>query len=242
MTKKSLFRKLGYLTLIICLVLAYLLVYLFPALVDINRARREIKNVTLRIQDLDREVTIITFPDKREKNIFQRTDTEYWERFPVLKNRKNRKEFIQKIASYIQTTAKNLGIEYLVMTHEGGVPDILIQTDFREKGDILLRLQKQIQNRYKEMSFPSDLSRDIVADSPSGERIHSTFFFLGFPAQLKVGLEMIIQIMDFSFQVEIEEILVKEGEGIPFFHLVFRGYCRLKNEVSSSRFPKREIG
>ena len=92
------------------------------------------------------------------------------------------------------------------------------------------------------MSFPSDLSRDIVADSPSGERIHSTFFFLGFPAQLKVGLEMIIQIMDFSFQVEIEEILVKEGEGIPFFHLVFRGYCRLKNEVSSSRFPKREIG
>jgi hypothetical protein len=222
MKKKRVWKRLGFFLLILSLILVYLAVYLFPALVDINRYRREIKDVKLRLRDLNREVVAITFSDQREKKMFRRTDTKYRSRIPVLKNRRDRNKWQEKLVSYIRNMAGKQGIHQLIMTDAAEVPNILIHSDFPAENELAGLLGEEFKNP----------QQPLLRDFPSGERVCSDIYFLGFQVPISSGLRALAGMVNYPLQLEIAEIRIVAGPGSPYFLLALRVFYRKKTTPS----------
>lgn len=231
MKKKRLWKRLGFFLLTLGLILIYLVVYLFPALIDINHYRREIKDVKLRIQDLNREMGAITFSDQREKKMFRRTDTRYRIRIPVLKNRQDRNKWRGKLVSYIRNTAGKQGINQLIMTDADEVPNILIHSDFPAKNELAKRLGGEFKNP----------QQPLLRDFPSGERVCSDNYFLGFQAPISFGLKTLTGMVNYPLQLEIADIRIVAGPGSPYFLLAMRVFYRKKTAPGRMDDPPERI-
>ncbi|MCK4944306.1 MAG: hypothetical protein KAS65_12060 [Candidatus Aminicenantes bacterium] len=231
MKKKRLWKRLGFFLLTLGLILVYLAVYLFPALIDINHYRREIKDVKLRLQDLNREVLAITFSDKREKKMFRRTDTKYRSRIPVLKNRRDRNKWQEKLVSYIRNTAGKQGIHQLIMTDADEVPNVLIHSDFPAKNELAGLLGEEFKNP----------QQPLLQDFPSGERVYSDIYSLGFQVPISFGLRALTGMVNYPFQLEIAEIRIVAGPGSPYFLLALRVFYRKKTAPGRMDDPPERI-
>lgn len=218
MKKMRLWKRLGFFLLTLGLILVYLAVYLFPALIDINHYRREIKDVKLRFQDLNREVVAITFSDQREKKMFHRTDTKYRSRIPFLKNRPDRNKWQKKLVSYIRNTAGKQGIHQLIMTDADEVSNILIHSDFPSKNELAELLGEEFKTPEK----------PLLQDFASGERVCSDNYFLGFQVPISVGLRALTGLVNYPLQLGITEIRIIAGPGSPYFLLALRAFYRQK--------------
>jgi hypothetical protein len=223
MSKKRLWKNLGALLLILCLVLIYVLVYLLPAVVDINRTRREIKDVNLRILDLRKEVGGITFSDRREKRLFRRAEEQYRKRFPILKNPRIQKRWLKKLTDFVDVSARKQGIPSLVMMDDGEASRSLIQRGMKDADEVFGWIQDNIRDRSAD-------SADIPLPGPqSGFRI----FFLGFPASIGSGLHLIAELLNFPFHLEFGRIRLVAGKEKPWFLLtlrVFHGREKSRNQ------------
>ena len=222
MKKKRLWKRLGFFLLTLGLILVYLAVYLFPALIDINHYRREIKDVKIRLRDLNREVVAITFSDQREKKMFRRTDTKYRSRIPVLKTRRDRNKWQKKLVSYIRNTAGKQGIHQLIMTDAAEVPNMLIHSDFPAENELAGLLGEEFKNP----------QQPLLRDFPSGERVYSDIYFLGFQVPIGSGLRALTGMVNYPLQLEIAEIRIVAGPGSPYFLLALRVFYRKKTVPS----------
>ncbi len=231
MKKKRLWKRLGFFLLTLGLILVYLAVYLFPALIDVNHYRREIKDVKLRIQDLNQEMVAITFSDQREKKMFRRTDTRYRSRIPVLKNRRDRNEWREKLVSYIRNTAGKQGIHQLIMTDADEVPNMLIHSDFPAKNELAKLLGQEFKNP----------QQPLLRDFPSGERVFSDNYFLGFQVPISFGLRALAGMVNCPLQLEIAETRIVAGPGSPYFLLALRVFYRKKTAPGRVGDPPERI-
>jgi hypothetical protein len=223
MSKKRLWKNLGALLLTLCLVLIYLLVYLMPSLVDINRTRREIKDVNLKILDLRQEVGGITFSDPREKRLFRRAEEQYRKRFPILKNPRIRKRWLSKLTDFVDASARKQGIASLVMMDDTDVSRSLIQRGIKDGDEIFGLIENDIRDQ-------SDDSADIPLPYPQpGFRV----FFLGFPASIGSGFHLIAELLNLPFHLEFGRIRLVAGNEDLWFLIklrVFHGREKSRNQ------------
>ena len=234
MKKKGFLKKLGYLALFLCLLLAYLIIYLFPALIDINRSRREVNNCRLRIQDLEKERIEIVFPDQREQIIFNDSDRRYWLRFPLFKSERDIEAYNRTIISHIKKVAGDYGIGCLTMHPSWGEPATVIPLGCGGNKRLLLTLYEKLKSEYKKkkLGIPN-ISPDQGAVSLSGNRIYESFFSIAFPARLESAARMMIGIVDFPLQIEIREVLIGKGREQPLFYLRVKCYCQMDQGILS---------
>lgn len=228
MSRRPFLKKLGYLFLFLGLILAYLLFYLFPALVDINRSRRAVKNTLLKIQDLEREKIDILFPDEKERRIFEKSDRQYRMRFPLFQNHKDIKMFYHTLGTHVKKIAVESGITCLALFRDGEEPEMVIRLGGGQNRRLAGILEEELKKKHQKYAVDPSVSGDGKAVSHSGNRVYSSLFFLGFQARLKKGARMMVGLMDFPFQVEIREVLIQGGGEWPFFYMVLKGYGRMK--------------
>jgi hypothetical protein len=120
MKRKNLLIKIAGILSIIVLIIIYVLLYLFPALKSINRYKRQLKDMNLKILDFAKMESDFTFSNERERSYFTRTDRELPGKIPEVRTREDFITLSTKISNYIQKRAEEDGISNLVMkSHEG---------------------------------------------------------------------------------------------------------------------------
>lgn len=115
MRSKNLFVKIAGILSLIVLIVIYVLLYLFPALKSINRYKRQLKDMNLKILDFTRMENDFTFSDEGERSYFAQTDRELLRKIPEVRTREDFNTLSTKISNYIEKLAKKDGILNLVM-------------------------------------------------------------------------------------------------------------------------------
>ena len=115
MRRKNLFIKITGIVSLISLILIYFLLYFIPALKSINRYKRQLKDMNLKISDFARMESDFSFSDERERNSFAQTDRELPGKIPEIRTREDFVTLFTKISNYIQKRAEKDGISNLVM-------------------------------------------------------------------------------------------------------------------------------
>jgi hypothetical protein len=115
MRRKNLFIKIAGILSFIVLIIIYFLLYLFPALKSINRYKRQLKDMNLKILDFTRMESDFSFSDERERSYFARTDGELLGKIPEVRTREDFITLFTKISNYIQKLAEKDGILNLVL-------------------------------------------------------------------------------------------------------------------------------
>lgn len=243
MSKKRVWQNLGALLLILGLVLVYMLVYLLPEMVDINRCRREIKDLNLRIQDLNREVSRITFSDQREESLLHRTGDKFRKRFPVLRNRRTRNKWLKNLTGFIEDSSRKQGISGLVMMDGLDRSHTLITRGLPDRHEIFELMGDAIRNQSDDFPDMLPLQPLLGGNSASVNKIGSRTFFLGFPASMGSGIRLVVDLVKFPFHLEFGKIRLVAGSENPFFLLKFRVfYCQKKSPDQDERPVDRIAG
>ena len=115
MRRKNLLIKIAWILSLIFLVIIYVLLYFIPALKSINRDKRRLKDMNIKIMDFTRMESDFSFSDERERNYFARTTRELSDKIPEVKNREDFITLKTKISHNIQKLAGKDGILNLVL-------------------------------------------------------------------------------------------------------------------------------
>ncbi len=119
MRLKNLFTKIAGILSLIVFIIIYVLVYLFPALKSINRHKRQLKDMNLKILDFTRMESDFSFSNEQERSYFARTDRELLEKIPGVRTREDFVTVSTTISNYIKKLADKDGILNLVIkSHE----------------------------------------------------------------------------------------------------------------------------
>jgi hypothetical protein len=114
MRHKNLFMKIAGILSLIFLVIIYVLLYFIPTLKSINRYKRQLKDMNLKILDFSRMESDFSFSDEGERNYFARTNRELSGKIPEVRSREDFITLNTKISNYIQKLAEKDGILNLV--------------------------------------------------------------------------------------------------------------------------------
>jgi hypothetical protein len=109
-----LFNLAGILSLIF-LIIIYVLLYFIPALKSINRHKRQLKDLNLKILDFTRMESDFSLSNEEERRYFAQTDRELLEKIPEVRTREDFITLFANISAYIQKCAQKDGILNLVM-------------------------------------------------------------------------------------------------------------------------------
>ena len=115
MIRKNLFIKIAGILSLIVLIIIYILLYLIPSLMAINRYKRQLKDMNLKISDFASMESDFSFPDERERSYFARADRELSGKIPGVRSREDFIALLTKISNDIQKLAEKDGILSLVM-------------------------------------------------------------------------------------------------------------------------------
>jgi len=235
MKKKDFFRRLGWFFLIVLVLLTYLGVYFFPTVIDINRSKREIKDIKMRIQELSQVEDAVLLTNKREKNIFRQTSRKFLSNIPKLKNNKARTIFIQKVVDHIKEIAARERIENMVMMTNGERPEVLYQTHAQSEGKKNILLKQLKHFKQTNQKNPENKNKGSGYYSHLLVNFSSKVLFTAFESGIKNGSRFINQLPFFSAYIKTERVLLVSGKPLPHFLLKLRVYYREKAKINSTQ-------
>lgn len=120
MRRKNLFIKIAGILSLIVFIVIYILLYLFPALKSINRSKRQLSDMNLKILDFTRMESDFSFSDEGERSYFAQTDRELMKKIPGVRTREDFITLFTKISDHIKKLAEKDGILDLVIKSDEG--------------------------------------------------------------------------------------------------------------------------
>lgn len=234
MRKKVLLRRLGWVFLFILVILVYLAVYFFPTIVDINRSKREVKDIKMKLLELERVSETILLTNKREKSIFRQIKRKFWSKFPKLKNKKDKSDFIQNTCDYIRESAAREKIKRLSIMTNIENPEVLFDTSLpgRDLKNVLLEQLYCFQQPSEKN--PENNSKDSDYYTHFLETLSYLELFVAFEAELKNGARFINQLPHFSSYIKEEQVVIIAGKPSPYILVKLRVYHREKDKKISA--------
>jgi len=124
MTKKSILIKLFWIFFLIFTIFLYLLFYFVPSIEGINRQKRELNDMNLKIENfLDMQKTF-SFSDEKETRFLNAADKELRNRIPELKSKERVISLFTRAADNIKKRARTDGIVTLRVTDNRDSRDV----------------------------------------------------------------------------------------------------------------------
>jgi hypothetical protein len=120
MRKKYFFSKIVAAVVLIMVVVVYFFFYFIPALEAINRYKRQVKDMNLKIADFKKASTRFSFPDQRERGYFLQLERELSAKIPKVASREDFIRLFTGISAYIRELAERDGIYNLVIESDPG--------------------------------------------------------------------------------------------------------------------------
>jgi hypothetical protein len=131
MTKKSILIKLFWIVFLIFSIFLYLLFYFVPSIEGINRQKRELNDMNLKIENyLDMQKTF-SFSDEKEIKFLKATDTELRKRIPEVRGKGDIISLLTRVTDDVKKRARADGIVNLRVTDNRDKPGVSGATDAR---------------------------------------------------------------------------------------------------------------
>jgi len=231
MKKKKLFIRVSGILFMIFFVFAYFWFYFVPTVEKINRHKRELKDMKLKIENFLEMKTEISFPDERERAIFKETDEALRSKIPGVKGKEDFTALFVRVFDYLKKRGRADGIFNLGITfdsRESGLNATPLLTDKRSPEQLL-------NSAFLRLAPPS--SGLLVKD------LNHQTILLRFPGNLRNALNFINHIPWSDDYLRMDTITVYPGKVSPGYLVFLNVYfidLRPKDALSSTQSPKKE--
>lgn len=229
MRRKYLFIKIaGFLSLIV-LIITYFLLYFIPALKSINRYKRQLKDMNLKISDFVRMENAFSFSNEQESSYIEQTDQELIGKIPQVRTREDYFTLFTKIFNYIQTLAETDGILNLVMksdSQELSMNAGTLSTNKKTIDDLSSFTGRRLTRLLEEQSRVSKEQKGVQGNGFSArfKNAKSQTITLSFTGELKKAVNFINHIPWSDYYLSEERILVSTGDNFPYYIVFLRIY------------------
>ncbi|NIM18031.1 MAG: hypothetical protein GTO45_39140 [Candidatus Aminicenantes bacterium] len=120
MRRKYFLSKIVAAVVLIMVVVVYFFFYFIPSLEAINRYKRQVNDMNLKIADFKKASSSFSFPDQRERSYFLRLERELTAKIPEVASRGDFIRLFSEISAYIRELAERDGIYNLVIESDPG--------------------------------------------------------------------------------------------------------------------------
>lgn len=124
MTMKSIFIKLFWIVFLIFSIFLYLLFYFVPSIEGINRQKRELNDMNLKIENFQDMQKTFSFSDEKEIKFLKAADAELKNRIPELRSKDRVISLLTRAADDIKKRARADGIVTLRVTDNRNSSDV----------------------------------------------------------------------------------------------------------------------
>lgn len=242
MTGKSFLRKLVWFVFFVTAILLYLGLYVFPTLKDMNRIKRDIHKMKVRISDIGKMQNRFVHSDLREEIIFQKKEEELKRRFPMAGDHQDFVRLADHFSEYIRKTGAADGIQNLILMSLSDA--IMIKKNLLVSNEELFNeLEVLAIPRYKEMVRQQEsvgIGEAKAVDASLSnmlpvfvDRLKSLSFYLGFFGESKQAASFINHIPWYRHYIDIETALVFEINGRSLYWVKVKLYF-LDGKILSS--------
>jgi len=231
MKKKKLFIRIFSVIFLIFFIFAYLLFYFVPSVERINRHKRELKDMKLKIENfLDME-TEISFSDQRERALFKEADEALRSKIPEIKNKEDFIGLFTRVFNYLKKRGRIDGAFSLGMTFDS--------KELELNGTTPLTDRKSLE-RLLDFSFAR-----LASSSPSAllKGLNHQGVFLQFSGDLRNAINFINHIPWSDDYLKLDTIKVSPGKVSPGYMVFFNVYfidLRPKDAMSLTQSTKRK--
>jgi hypothetical protein len=239
MRRKYLFIKIaGFLSLII-LLFTYFLLYFIPALKSINRYKRRLKDMNLKISDFVRMESAFSFSNEQERSYIERTDQELRGKIPEVRTREDYITLFTKISNYIQTLAEKDGILTLVMKSDSQELSINTGTFSTNKStldDLSNFTGRRLIRLLEEQNRVSEGQKGVMGKRFSArlKNAKSHTITLSFTGEIKNAVNFINHIPWSDYYLSEDRILVSAGYNFPYYIVFLKiYYIELREQTAS---------
>jgi hypothetical protein len=229
MRRKYLFIKIAGIVSLIVIIIIYFLLYFIPSLKSINRYKRQLKDINLKISDFVRMENAFSFSSEQERHLFEQTDLEFTGKFPEVRTREDFITLFTKISNYIRKLAESDGIFNLVLKSDSKDLSVNASTLSSNKNTLddllgfatrrLIRLRKE---RQREGEDPEGTITDGISALVKKVRYHT--ITLSFTGELKKAVNFINHIPWSKYYLSEDMILVSAGDFFPYYIVFLKIY------------------
>jgi hypothetical protein len=224
MKRKFFFPRLFAAVFLILVVVLYFFFYFIPSLEAINRYKRQVKDMNLKIADFKKAATSFSFPGQRERGYFLRLERELAGKIPEAASREDFTRLFGEISGYIRKLAERDGIDNLVI--EPGSPGL-------KHAGLLNTAAPRLSGMVKGPQRDSDLSTLV-----KGVQYHMAAVI--FTGELKNALNFINH-LSWSYYLVEDKILVCTGDKFPCY-IVFLKIYSTAGDGGTTVSPPQEKG
>lgn len=210
---------------LILFVFIYSVFVFIPDIKIINKSKRELKYLNLKIRDNIEQNRVFSLLDKKEEHIFRRENLKLKHCIPKIRTRRELTELLNQNFLYFRKLAQKDGIDYLVYIQDSSSSRT---SEFfsknRKKSQYLLDFIKiQLKNiEKKRNNGNSSLIKYEFLIKLKGLKYHRVF--LCFTGNMKSSLNFINHITWGKYYIIGDKIIVSRGNVSPIFWMEIKIY------------------
>jgi hypothetical protein len=210
----------------ILFVFTYSIFILIPSIKVVNKSKRELKDMNLKIRDNIEQNRIFSFLDKKEKHIFRRENLKLKHNIPKIRTRREFTELLNQNFLYFQKLAQKDGIDCLVYIHNYERSEVNFEffSKNKKKPQYLLDFIKiQLKNiEKKRNNGNSSLIKYEFLIKLKDLKHHRVF--LCFTGNMKSSLNFINHVAWGKYYITGDKIIVSRSNVRPIFWMEIKIY------------------
>lgn len=224
MRKRNVMIRITGILSILFIIFLYLILYFFPAVTNINRLKRNVKDTRLKIEEFVEIEKRFAFPDKKETEYFAMAEREFERKVPRVKGKGDLARLLGDISGYFSDLAEKDGIVNLTLKFEFNEPAVNVRDNLKYR-----RMHVSFSGDLKKgLTFINHIPRcdsyltpgAITLSTHEGSLLFSTivkiFYFAGQAAGSKHGTEYEAGLeIDFDSEVLLERVYHNIPERFP---------------------------
>ncbi|MGE5340737.1 MAG: hypothetical protein ACM3SY_04565 [Candidatus Omnitrophota bacterium] len=206
-------------------VLLYFVIYFIPSLKTINRSKRQLKDLNLKVSDYLKIENAFAFPNQAERAYIAENDRELKSKIPEVRDKQDFIRLFTEISNYIQKLAEKDGIPNLVLNSISQEMKVNAGTLASDPATLkeLLNFSFQRLTQYEKENPPKP--KEIGNTEKSGlallvPGVQTQTVVLSFSGPLKNAMNFINHIPWGPYYLSEDKITVTTGNAFPFV-LVF---------------------
>lgn len=224
MKNKYVFIKIFGIAFLIFLIFLYLVIYFVPSIENINRRKRDLKDMNFKIKNFLEMEKEFSHSNQREQAFFNRLDEELGARVPEVRSKEDFIALFTRVLDFIKNRARADGISTLVFTSDSRELQLNATTLFTDK-----RSLKQLLNfatvRLTDIKSKLAAARSRAAPAPgkpvpSLANLDHQTVYLTFSGDLPNAMNFINHIPWSDYYLRPDHIMVSAG-GMATYYFVF---------------------
>jgi hypothetical protein len=246
MRSKYFLIKVSGIVLLIFIIILYFLVYFIPSLKAINRYKRELKDMNLKIADFVQQENTFTFANEQERRFFAQISQELTAKIPEVRTREDFIALFTRVSDYIQKLARKDGIDNLVLksdSKELSVNASTLSSDKKALDDLLNFATRRLLQLRKERDITLERLRGAggargtgaivgTAGNPDAstdlyslvKNINFQTITLSFTGELANAANFIDHIPWSEYYLSEDKIVVSSGDVFPYYIVFLKIY------------------